>query len=1353
LADNQTAKDLAMATDLGRTKAAAGSKFETILEEKLERARHRIRTIDVAAAGLGLLIAVLVYGLAMGLADRAWILPASLRLAAFGVFFVSAGLFLTIAVLLPLYRRVNPIYAARELERTLPGSKNSVINWLDLRDDNLPPAIKGAVGRRAAKDLARADLERAVSARHVAWLGGVAGICVVGLAWLFFAGPAQFWSLMQRAYVPFLEGGIARQTTVVIVSPPGGNATVLDNHPVTIAVHISGRTPPEASWKGPQFLATRTADDGSILGYGKVPPDVDTTSPMLHLRYTRNGGYTEFPLEQGVEDSVWKVTVPANRVLNGFYYRVTAGDDQTAEYRIGVDSEPLGIKAWKITYQYPHYLKTNDRVSTDPNWQAVQGTRVTMEVRTNRALKEGSLEMEVAGEKANVPGKVSAEEPEVIRFQHAMVLSGKYRVRFTTQAGVNHEDVSWRRIDVDPVMEITFKYPKYLGENDATFWKPYLEKLEAVRGTRVAITYHADRPIHETNGGQLELKFSNETTTLTGKAFAGDPPAFSPKAFNDMVAKAAKALTSGPEVIYFPEFVLDKEGSFRLRYTDRSSAVVKDPRTYPIKVITDDPPRVVLTKPGENIELPANGVLKLEGKATDDFGLTSLTLRMQVVNGPALEPKPYRGGKVLKTGEGRYPRELDYKDFVDLAQVRDDKHKPFPLKPGMEIEYWLEATDNCAYPETIKNGQVGKSISYKVIIQPPQDNKKQEKEKQQAQNEQQEHEKKQDDKLKNQKEEPKPKDGQADNKSGKDGENNQPNKEQNDFDQKKKNLNNALNNQKKNERDDKGKGKGQGKQEKGSSKPSPDQSKDKDKPKDDKGNSKSKPQDQAGNGKKEGKEQKRDKARSKDQGTSGKDSSKGDSKGNEGSKQPEGNGKDDKPKPAANEKQDSAAKPKKKPDGKSGECNRKEGSKDGNNANNGQAKDAGERGPDGKQKQTGDAKGAKETPQSNSNAKGGGREEKVPKADTKEGGSQANQGGAKSVPDGKKDDPGKTKADGSSGANENGGQSPKDANMDDVRNLEKKLNGGDQKEQKQAERDLNKIADDAKDKNVGQAAEDVLKKNGRKRQSEGTNQTGGSSRKEPTMDDVRQLEKQLNGQNGNGQKKIERDLNKIADDAKDPKVREAAEDLLKKKGLERKDNALGNGKGDQDPKKGRQIPDKGKGKEGKQEQGNGKQGPKDTITGKPKNSGKKDGPETKVKGPGPNHKGEFPERDDADNNPARKGPDPKRSDRAGGLNLKNLLEELSKMSPEQRRQLLKDLKMTDKELADWQRQAKDYLKQQDDKKGIDPGKRGNEHGKNARNSKPIKIDGGNGKDDKISSGRGKPPPEYAGVENTKPPER
>src|SRR5207249_1984135 len=102
--------------------------------------------------------------------------------------------------------------------------------------------------------------------------------------------------------------------------------------------------------------------------------------------------------------------------------------------------------------------------------------------------------------------------------------------------------------------------------------------------------------------------------------------------------------------------------------------------------------------------------------------------------------------KAFELANGGYPMVLEYKDFVDLATIKDKDGKQVDLKPGNVLEYWLEAEDACDYPDGKPN--VGQSKHYKVqIATSVKESERQKLEKQRAGAEQQQHEKKQDKKL------------------------------------------------------------------------------------------------------------------------------------------------------------------------------------------------------------------------------------------------------------------------------------------------------------------------------------------------------------------------------------------------------------------------------------------------------------------------------------------------------------------------------------------------------------------------------------------------------------------------------
>lgn len=567
-----------MATDQMQARPASIPKYEAVFEQQLRRAVSRVRFLDVTAALLGLGAGTLLYALIVIAFDRWLVLSAVFRQAALILYLVTACAYVGFFVVRPLGRRVNPYYAAKRLEQTLPEAKNSVVNWLDLRHQELPGAIRSAVGQRAAHDAARADLDAAISGRRAAWAGSATGLLVVVLlVTLGVLGPSQFWSLLGRAFGPFGAGGI-RTRTQIELHQPQGDAVVSVGRSVAFAATISGKVP----------AANR--------------PD----APRLMFRYRLTDPFEERPLERE-RDSEWATNLPANQVHSGFWYKLAAGDAETPEYQVRVRATPL-VEKIDVTYHYRPYLGWRDHTSDEPNIEAVRGTEVVLVAHTNRAVKHGECLIEGKG----------------------------------------------------------FQQP------------------------------------------------------ITGEPIPGDANALQFK------------------------FVLEQDGQYRIAFTSTDDETSPPQLPYQIKVLADRAPDVVLKKPGQDVTLPANGLLQLEGSASDDLGVGRMTLRMQVIDGPTLQPKPYRSGKSFKLDDGGYPKMLEYKDSVELDKVKDAQDKPFALQPKMVIEYWLEAADACDYPKP----NVGESKHYKVTIgEPDKEEQKQQQERQNAAQDQQKHEQKQDQQL------------------------------------------------------------------------------------------------------------------------------------------------------------------------------------------------------------------------------------------------------------------------------------------------------------------------------------------------------------------------------------------------------------------------------------------------------------------------------------------------------------------------------------------------------------------------------------------------------------------------------
>jgi hypothetical protein len=222
----------------------AGNRFESFVEAELGRARRRIQSQDIGTAALGLIAGTLAYALGMVLLDRWLDLSDTVRQIGLFGYLAAAVAFAAVVFTRSLRREVNPYFAARRVERAVPGAKNSVVSWLDLHAAALPASIKAAVSQKAAADIKKADVDEVVRDGRLPWIGGIAGtLFVVALILFFVLRPNQFLSLLGRAFTPFGSGAIASQTSLNLLQPAGGDLTVPVNAAIDFKVDVLGRVP------------------------------------------------------------------------------------------------------------------------------------------------------------------------------------------------------------------------------------------------------------------------------------------------------------------------------------------------------------------------------------------------------------------------------------------------------------------------------------------------------------------------------------------------------------------------------------------------------------------------------------------------------------------------------------------------------------------------------------------------------------------------------------------------------------------------------------------------------------------------------------------------------------------------------------------------------------------------------------------------------------------------------------------------------------------------------------------------------------------------------------------------------
>ena len=402
-----------MATVPAPPKTTPSAKYDAIVAVHLARAERRVRMLDLAVGLLGFLALSLVYVLVMVLLHWKLQLPTVVRQLFLIGYLLGTGAFLTWQVVLPFRRPINPRFAALQLERTLSGAKNSVVNFIDLRDDNLPPAIRSALGRRAAKDAGQADVEQAIPGRKAGWAGGIAALvallCIVSM---FAVGFREFFQLLGGVFVPLNPTmstlAVPQKNRVSVLQPAEENYKVAAGNAVAFTVHVEGEL---ASDDTPKLILTYT-DPKKTSNETLVRPLVKPRTP---------GGD-------------WTAQVSATEVREGFVYKVTAGDAESIEKRVTTVFSPA-VTQFQAVYLYPTYLgEPHKKVQTvNRRLHAWRGTEVQLRVQTNGTVLDALVEVKGKDEKPTKhAATIAADDSEAFEVRFRIEEKGTYRLRFTS---------------------------------------------------------------------------------------------------------------------------------------------------------------------------------------------------------------------------------------------------------------------------------------------------------------------------------------------------------------------------------------------------------------------------------------------------------------------------------------------------------------------------------------------------------------------------------------------------------------------------------------------------------------------------------------------------------------------------------------------------------------------------------------------------------------------------------------------------------------------------------------------------------------------------------------------------------
>jgi hypothetical protein len=241
----------------------------------------------------------------------------------------------------------------------------------------------------------------------------------------------------------------------------------------------------------------------------------------------------------------------------------------------------------------------------------------------------------------------------------------------------------------DPItgdIELTYLYPAHMGR-PAKKLSGTGGELSAPKGTEVRLETRSDRPVAE---AQIVISVSSAFPPVARELVprpgggrdaalqdsAGGGQGAAPKASAGSTKTFALSVANGRALA--GRFVVEEGGSYRFRFLREGKVVAEGP-PIPIVVEPDEFPQVHITAPVSEIEVDAKARVQVGWNASDDYGLSDLTL---VLKPPAGEEqrRPIRTFSASRRDSGSFD--------LDLAPLR--------LAEGEKLLYWLEVRDNDA---------------------------------------------------------------------------------------------------------------------------------------------------------------------------------------------------------------------------------------------------------------------------------------------------------------------------------------------------------------------------------------------------------------------------------------------------------------------------------------------------------------------------------------------------------------------------------------------------------------------------------------------------------------------------------
>jgi len=635
------------------------------------------------ATGMGLTLGLGLGTLAgAALLDLAMPQESGLRLTALVLVVVPAAWAFVMGVLRPLARRLRPTQVARRIEAHIPGIHNRLVSCIDL--DSAPKKAKTSpdfyrkLVQEALEKIRGFNPRKVVDARSLGRAVVFAGASLLAFALAFGLLPDRMPTALARIFSPFAD--IPPASGVVYTVEPG-DAKILRGEDVDFLANVEKGEPDRLQ------LEIHPEGGGATLRY-----DLTKVHP----------GRWRFVLT-GFEKS--------------FEYRVRGGGTWTTRKRITMVERPK-ILGLSTVLHLPEYMGLPEPRVGPPQVADVTGpeaSTVEVVVEVGGHVAEG--EVQVLGSR---PKQVAVlDRPERIWFQERLPESaapeGRWDWDFRLLARPAHTEPPAAGVHGHRFSNAKVPFEARSGEN--LFALVYIKPDQ--KPDAIMLSWH-DGKDWEHRAFWGDDKFTEGVAGKPSRLKMGPlPPAGEwvrlevPAAAVDLDGKAIKGMgftLAGGQCVWhragavppshverqelyvaekFPmgsagsgkwsgRFPLARNSLYRVELRNEMGHPSKPMKPGKVVAIPDEPPQVVLERPGTDLILSTPAKVPLSITAYDDFGLADIVVSVQRGDSGGFVGRPVKH-------YGRPQRSESVLSILDIPAMN--------LKTGDHVRYRVEARD------------------------------------------------------------------------------------------------------------------------------------------------------------------------------------------------------------------------------------------------------------------------------------------------------------------------------------------------------------------------------------------------------------------------------------------------------------------------------------------------------------------------------------------------------------------------------------------------------------------------------------------------------------------------------------